>query len=198
MTDHTSEAKRGTVLRLGGLMTCVALGLGGCTSTPVPVQAPPSATPSPSASPTVRSSPPFPGIGADEIMGRIATRWGLVVERNSARGTARVEAKKVLPEGFTLWVRVAVDENGLAQRVECMAENSVSPQVAATLAECAEIAFNGTATPRPRAWVAEQFALAADPAGPKESIGTLADSGFDLRLVARVPSSILTITRTAP
>ncbi|GAA1152571.1 hypothetical protein F4556_004129 [Kitasatospora gansuensis] len=145
-------------------------------------------------------SPAFPGIGTDEIMGRIATRWGLSVERHPAREgiPGRLEAKKVLPEGFTLWVRLNRDAGGHPHRVECMAENSVSPQVAATLAECAEITFDGTATPRPRTWIAEQLALAAKPDGPHESVGTLADSGFDLRLVARTSSTILTITRTAP
>jgi hypothetical protein len=117
------------------------------------------------------------------------------VHRLGRYGQGPMEAKRVLPEGFTLWVRMSDDDDGRARRVECMALNSMSQQVAATLAECADIALNGKATTRQKEWISAQLAIADKPDGPKESTGTLAENGFAMRLVARDTGTILTITR---
>ncbi|WP_190090359.1 hypothetical protein [Streptomyces melanogenes] len=78
-----------------------------------------------------------------------------------------------------------------------MALNSMSQKVAATLAECADIALNGKATTRQKEWISAQLAIADKPDGPRESTDTLTESGFTMRLVARDTGTILTITRAA-
>lgn len=89
------------------------------------------------------------------------------------------------------------DDDGRARHIECMALNSMSEKVAATLAECADIALNGNATTRHKEWISAQLAIADKPDGPQESTGTLAENGFDMRLVARVTGTILTVTAAA-
>ncbi|GGP55483.1 hypothetical protein GCM10010278_35440 [Streptomyces melanogenes] len=179
--------------------------LGGCTTSdnqsdkPAETTHPSSslsATPAPSPTKTW-SSPAFPGPTAQATMGRIATRWGMEVHRPGRYGQGPMEAKRVLPEGFTLWVRTSSDDDGRARRVECMALNSMSQKVAATLAECADIALNGKATTRQKEWISAQLAIADKPDGPRESTDTLTESGFTMRLVARDTGTILTITRAA-
>ncbi|MFG2984069.1 hypothetical protein ACGFYQ_22910 [Streptomyces sp. NPDC048258] len=129
-------------------------------------------------------------------MGKIATRWGMEVHRQGRYGQGPAEAKRVLPEGFTLWVRMADDDDGRARQVECMAQNSMSEKVAATLAECADIALDGKATTRQREWISAQLAIADKPDGPQESTDSLTENGFTLRLVARLTGTKLTITHT--
>ncbi|MFI1104404.1 hypothetical protein [Streptomyces melanogenes] len=78
-----------------------------------------------------------------------------------------------------------------------MALNSMSQKVAATLAECADIASNGKTTPRQKEWISAQLAVAAKPDGPGASTDTLTENGFTMRLVARDTGTILTLTRAA-
>lgn len=130
-------------------------------------------------------------------MSKVAGRWGMEVHRSGRYGQGPYEAKRILPEGFTLWVRANSDDDGRAHRVECMALNSTSEKVATTLAECADIVLDGKATARQKEWISAQLAIADDPDGPKESIDTLTENGFAMRLVARITGNILTITPTA-
>lgn len=211
MSDHTSRTGSTAVpvpLRVaGGLLACSVFLLGGCTvgdgqsdkSVAAP-EASASATPSPSPSPSPSktwSTPAFPGPGADAMMAEIAGRWGMEVHRQGRYGQGPLEAKRVLPEGFTLWVRTSRDEDGRARRVECMALNSTSEKVAATLAECADIALDGKTTTRQKEWISDQLAIVDASDGPDESIDTLTDNGFAMRLVARITGNILTITPAA-
>lgn len=209
MSDHTSQpGSVGIRLRIrvvGGLLACSASLLGGCTTsddqsgksagTPHSSSTA-SATPSPSPTKTW-SSPAFPGPTARAIMGKIATRWGMEVHRSGRYGQGPMEAKRVLPEGFTFWVRMNGDDDGRARRAECMALNSMSEKVAATLTECADIALDGKATTRHKEWISAQLAIADKPDGPRESTDTLTENGFTMRLVARDTGTILTITRAA-
>ncbi|MFJ6756267.1 hypothetical protein ACIQNK_14775 [Streptomyces sp. NPDC091273] len=209
MSEHTSRpgsaATRVRMRGVGGLLACSVFLLAGCTASgdqsgkptgAAHSPSPASGTPSPSPTKTW-SSPAFPGPKADAIMGKIATRWGMEVHRTGRYGQGPMEAKRVLPEGYTLWVRMSSDDDGRARHIECMALNSMSEKVAATLAECADIALNGNATTRHKEWISAQLAIADKPDGPQESTGTLAENGFDMRLVARVTGTILTVTAAA-
>lgn len=209
MSEHTSNSgpvrNRLPIRVVGGLLACSTFLLGGCTasddqsdnSAKTPHQSSSvSASPSLSPSPTKTwSSPAFPGPKAGTIMGRIATRWGMEVHRLGRYGQGPMEAKRVLPEGFTLWARVSGDDGGQAHLVECMALNSMSQKVATTLAECADIALSGKATTRQKEWISAQLAIADKPDGPRESTDTLTENGFHMRLVARDTGNILTISR---
>ncbi|PKV89800.1 hypothetical protein [Streptomyces sp. TLI_146] len=196
---------RARIRMVGGLLACSMFLLGGCTTSDAhsdkSAQTPPSssstaAAPAPSPAKTW-SSPAFPGPKAEVAMGRIATRWGMEVHRLGRYGDGPMEAKRILPEGFTLWVRMSSDDDGRVRRVECMALNSMSQKVAATLAECADIAVNGKATAHQKEWISAQLAVADKPDGPGESTDTLTESGFIMRLAARDTGTILTITRAA-
>ncbi|MFD5143964.1 hypothetical protein [Streptomyces sp. NPDC058401] len=213
MTDHisrTGSADRALRIRVaGGLLACSAVLLAGCADEGGPAgkaaatpETPPAASASaslpPSPSPTESfDSPPFPGPGADVLMAKIAGRWGMEVHRQGRYGQGPLEAKRVLPEGFTLWVRMNSDGAGRTHRVECMALNSTSEKVAATLAECADIALGGKATTRQKEWISAQLAIADKPDGPKEAVDVLTENGFAMRLVARITGNILTITVAA-
>lgn len=209
MSDHNSRTGPAGIplcIRVTGVLLASSVFLlGGCmaadgqsekaAATPDPS---PSVSATPSPSPTESfSSPAFPGPGADVIMAKIAGRWGMEVQRSGRYGQGPFEAKRILPEGFTLWVRANSDDDGRAHRVECMALNSTSEKVAATLAECADIVLDGKATARQKEWISAQLAVADAPDGPKESIDTLTENGFAMRLVARITGNILTITPTA-
>ncbi|MFD6892488.1 hypothetical protein [Streptomyces sp. NPDC059957] len=208
MSDHNSRTGSGDFplrIRMTGLLLASSVFLlGGCTAgdgqsdkSAAPPDPSPSvsATPSPSPSPSETwSSPAFPGPKADVIMAKIAGRWGMEVQRQGRYGQGPLEAKRILPEGFTLWVRTSDDDDGRAHRVECMALNSTSAKVAATLAECADITLDGKATTRQKEWISAQLAIVDAPDGPEESIETLTENGFKMRLVARITGNILAIT----
>ncbi|MFI5865425.1 hypothetical protein [Streptomyces sp. NPDC051546] len=214
MTDHISRtgfAGRTVRIRVaGGLLACSAVLLAGCTgggdpagkaaATPGASQAASASSSSP-ASPTPSltepGSAPFPGPGADVLMAKIAGRWGMEVQRQGRYGQGPLEAKRVLPEGYTLWVRTTGDDAGRTHRVECMVLNSTSEKAAATLAECADIALDGKASARQKEWISAQLAVADEPDGPKEAAGVLTENGFAMRLVARITGNILTITVAA-
>ncbi|WP_327308576.1 hypothetical protein OG730_38110 [Streptomyces sp. NBC_01298] len=217
MSDHLGRTgSMGGPARIrvaGAMLACSVLLLGGCTDGGDPADRPAaernssaspspsasaSATPSASPSPTESfDSPPFPGPEADVVMAKIAGRWGMEVHRQGRYGQGPLEAKRVLPEGFTLWVRMDRDDQGRTHRVECMALNSTSEKVAATLAECADIALDGRSTPRHKEWISARLAVADAPDGPKESVDVLTENGFTMRLVARITGNILTITPAA-